>query len=318
MSGFSIQTVKGAFWPHPQVADMFAIKPGQEPPKQQRIPISASFPEHVALQFACVPRLLLAIAWWYLADVDQAREFRSGWILQIIARDLFVTFFTAGLWDFLLYSSLSPVKERMAKYKFNPVYPSNKQLAHDISWATCATLTSSAIEIVAMHLWATGKVPYSASFWRYPAWNAIWLFTMPYWRICHFYFIHRMMHPWRTTIVPDVGKLLYRQVHSLHHKSHNPTAFSGISMHPVESTLYYTAALIPLFFINHPLVFLYTKMDLTMGALIGHCGFANPANASFNHYLHHAHFEVNYGENFVPLDYLFGTFDDGSKRARTD
>jgi sterol desaturase/sphingolipid hydroxylase (fatty acid hydroxylase superfamily) len=35
------------------------------------------------------------------------------------------------------------------------------------------------------------------------------------------------------------------QVHSLHHKSYNPTAFSGTNMHPVESTLYYSAALIP-------------------------------------------------------------------------
>ena len=37
--------------------------------------------------------------------------------------------------------------------------------------------------------------------------------------------------------VPDVGKFLYRKVHSLHHKSYNPTAFSGTSMHVVEATV---------------------------------------------------------------------------------
>ena len=42
------------------------------------------------------------------------------------------------------------------------------------------------------------------------------------------------------------------QVHSLHHKSYNPTAFSGTNMHPVEATLYYTAALIPVSLGLHP------------------------------------------------------------------
>jgi hypothetical protein len=50
--------------------------------------------------------------------------------------------------------------------------------------------------------------------------------------------VHRCMHPWfdknDKRWVPDVGRFLYRHVHSLHHKSYNPTAFSGTSMHPVE------------------------------------------------------------------------------------
>ena len=51
--------------------------------------------------------------------------------------------------------------------------------------------------------------------------------TITHVRIPHFYVMHRLMHPWKTTRVPDVGKFLYRQIHSLHHKSYNPTAFSG-------------------------------------------------------------------------------------------
>ena len=46
--------------------------------------------------------------------------------------------------------------------------------------------------------------------------------------------------------------ILRLQVHSLHHKSYNPTAFSGTNMHPVEATLYYTAALIPVSLGLHP------------------------------------------------------------------
>ena len=31
-------------------------------------------------------------------------------------------------------------------------------------------------------------------------------------RIPHFHLMHRAMHPWRTTTVPNIGKFLYRQV----------------------------------------------------------------------------------------------------------
>lgn len=47
----------------------------------------------------------------------------------------------------------------------------------------------------------------------------------------------------------------------------NPTAWSGVSMHPVESAAYYSAMLIPVYFGAHPLVMLYTKFDLTIAAL---------------------------------------------------
>ena len=34
-------------------------------------------------------------------------------------------------------------------------------------------------------------------------------------RIPHFHAMHRAMHPWKTTSIPDLGKFLYRQVSSL-------------------------------------------------------------------------------------------------------
>merc|ERR1712008_673317 len=76
--------------------------------------------------------------------------------------------------------------------------------------------------------------------------------TITHWRIPHFYAIHRFMHPWKIKGFPDVGKFVYRHVHSLHHKSYNPTAFSGTSMHPVEATLYYSAGVLPALLGFHP------------------------------------------------------------------
>ena len=66
---------------------------------------------------------------------------------------------------------------------------------------------------------------------------------------------------------------MYLQVHSLHHKSYNPTAFSGTNMHPVEATLYYSAALIPVSLGLHPVHALAVIVDCAMGAWLGHDGF---------------------------------------------
>ena len=79
---------------------------------------------------------------------------------------------------------------------------------------------------------------------------------------------------------PDIGKFVYRHVHSLHHKSYNPTAFSGTSMHPVEATLYYSAGVLPALFGLHPALALGCIADCAFGAWLGHDGFQVP-----NHHL---------------------------------
>jgi lathosterol oxidase len=204
---------------------------------------------------------------------------------------------SAGTWDFLLYSSYSPVYTKMSQYKFNPVYPKAKQIAHDMFWVLVSTLISSVFEILLLHAYATGQLTYAnPTVWWSDLATILWLLSMPYWRLAHFYIVHRTMHPWKTTSIPDVGRFLYHHVHSLHHRSKNPTAFSGTSMHPVESIIYYTASLIPVYFGAHPLIFLYTKFDLTLAALIGHDGFGFPGSGSQTHWLHHHLFECNYGE----------------------
>ena len=51
------------------------------------------------------------------------------------------------------------------------------------------------------------------------------------WGDAHFYWTHRMLHA-----VPS----LYRHVHSIHHHSRHPNAFSGLCFHPVESLIYFS------------------------------------------------------------------------------
>jgi len=124
------------------------------------------------------------------------------------------------------------------------------------------------------------------------------------------------MHPWNTTVLPDVGAFMYTWVHKLHHKSSNPTAFSGTNMHPIESTLYYSAAFIPVAFGAHPAIALGCIIDCGVGAWLGHDGFQWPGSGDYFHQLHHQHRECNFGAMHVPIDKWVGSFAAGSDDVR--
>ena len=186
-------------------------------------------------------------------------------------------------------------------------------MKHDAFYTTIASILATFIEIALCHGWA------NSTFWGEPSsvvTLATWIqgTTLVHWRNPHFYLIHRMMHPWKIWRVPkdfDPGFYLYKYVHSLHHKSHNPTAFSGTNMHPVEATIYYSAAFIPVLCFPgpiHPAVALSCIIDCGVAAWLGHDGFQWPGAGDYYHLLHHQHFDCNYGTPQVPLDYWFGTF----------
>jgi len=235
-----------------------------------------------------------------------AKELKLSWMMPIIIRDLIATAVICGFWDWFLY--FSPAKEKLHKYKINHIYPSMHQIKHDAAVTMFASFTGACVEIGLCHAWATGMINYDADFRGNFLNNFILGSLVTFWRIPHFHIMHRGMHPWRTTSIPDVGKFLYRNVHALHHKSYNPTAFSGTNMHPVESTLYYTAALIPCLWGGHPILALTAIIDCAIGAWLGHDGFQWPGSGDYFHMLHHKHFDCNYGALHIPLDWLFGTY----------
>ena len=299
--------------------------------------VADTLEDHVSVFTGTFPKLVFAhFVWASLAwSLDGGARFATldrAWIVPIVVRDLLITFATAWFCDFLAYNPSSGFAfKTLADYKFDAGYYADKrpetllgvfkttQMVHDMFWSLLSTVISSGFEVAALHAWATGRLaisaPMDAPYWRDAA-TLAWLLTMPYWRLAHFYSVHRFMHKWFTREsrywivrqIPDVGQWMYLSVHALHHKSKSPTAWSGVSMHPVESTLYYTAMLIPLFLGAHPIVLLYTKLDLTMAALIGHDGFGSPGGGSQPHWVHHKMINVNYGENYAPFDYFFGTF----------
>jgi len=330
----------------------------------------------VFLQFASVPLLALtALCWTYTVDTAAAAQgydfSLQGWCTCIVLRDFVLTLTVAGGFDYLLYHS--PLcKPGMRAYKFNKDYPSREQLLRDVRWTVCAQLLASLQEVLVVRYWScssssTSSISISTSsishretaFFssEHTTGYLLWICSMFYWRMGHFYASHRAMHPWfplpcngnghgngsdngsgKGTSVGadasqtnqagqstywlqrqlrrwDVGRFLFKHVHSHHHKSHNCSAFNGISMTPVESITYFSAALIPMLFVSgcHPVVHLYTKLDLSIGAQVGHSGFDAFGCGSYYHQLHHAHSDCNYGDGALPLDWLFGTFEDGRK-----
>jgi sterol desaturase/sphingolipid hydroxylase (fatty acid hydroxylase superfamily) len=127
-------------------------------------------------------------------------------------------------------------------------------MKHDAFWTTTATIAGSVIEMIICHNMAAGNWSFDKTLAASPYKSAFWILFHCHIQETHFYSVHRFMHPWRVSWLPDVGKFLYRNVHSLHHKSYNITAFSGTSMHPVESTIYYTACMCSIPFGVHPII----------------------------------------------------------------
>ena len=343
--------LRGMLWPVGNIIEMASLPaaPAKGFGISEDVPASSHFAgkpvadtlgDHLGVQLGTLPKLALAAAlWWGMRNIisqQKATEFDSDYVKYVVIRDLVITWCVAGFWDTLMHSHSSPFFARMRGHKLNPIEPTTVgsrtqcivarwQFAHDAFWSTCSTLISSVFELALFYHYAKSAAswvqPGATDSWYTHVPTIAWALTMPYWRLAHFYTVHRLMHKWfpsrapGTGVIPDVGAFLYKHVHGLHHLSKNPTAWSGVSMHPVESSCYYSAMLIPLAVTTalslpmvHPIVFLYTKLDLTIAALVGHDGVGYPGGASQGHWLHHALIDCNFGENYAPFDWLFGTW----------
>jgi sterol desaturase/sphingolipid hydroxylase (fatty acid hydroxylase superfamily) len=253
--------------------------------------------------------LVAVICYLFFFPIEKAAELKLDWILTVFIFNLSVEFIFYGGWHFILYG---PFSKRFWGQKFNQEnqYDSGN-LKREMTYTTLGFLQSSVYQIVMMHLMASNKITWYSDFWRYPLWSIFWVGFVTYWREFHFYWCHRMMHPWRrqVPIFGDIGNFLYLNFHKVHHLSYNTGPWSGISMHPVEHFIYYTCTLLPLFIPLHPFHFLYAKFHADISPIAGHDGFADPpGGGSDYHYLHHTKFEVNYGVPLMNFDKLFGTW----------
>ncbi|MDE0530912.1 MAG: sterol desaturase family protein [Albidovulum sp.] len=263
---------------------------------------------------------LAATAFWFLLtpDIETMRTMEWGWMLYILVRNSVAVFLFYGALELRLYIRRS----QGTLFKYNPKWPDDRRSEYfmfssqsiDNMIRTFGTGVPiwTAYEILILWAYANGW-----GAWTTLADNPVWLILLGLLILVihefHFYTTHRMIH------IP----VLYKYVHSVHHKAVNPSPWSSLSMHPIEHLIYFSGSLIHLIVPSHPLIALYHLHVAGFGAVVGHVGFdkivAGKESAmdthSFAHYLHHKYFEVNYSDGLIPLDKLFGTWHDGTEKG---
>lgn len=258
------------------------------------------------------------LAWLFLTpDVSRASSLSMGWIFEIYLRNAALLAIVAGGLHFRLYVR----RAQGHKYKFNPRWlsTSNKvflfgnQTWDNIFWNfASACVVWTAFEAVTLWAYANEWLPYVD--WRaHPVYCTLLMVGIVLLRQLHFYWTHRLTH-WPP---------LYKAAHYLHHKNVNVGPWSGLAMHPVEHLFYFSGVFLHWIIPSHPIHAIFHLMHAGLSPAPGHSGFdefvvkdgKTIKNNTYFHYLHHRHFECNYGLESVPLDKWFGSFHDGSPEA---
>jgi 4-alpha-methyl-delta7-sterol-4alpha-methyl oxidase len=126
-----------------------------------------------------------------------------------------------------------------------------------------------------------------------------------------YWFFHRALHE----------GVLYRRVHSLHHRIAQPFALTGHDMHPVEFVATALIMLVGPLLVGAHVVTVYAWITLRqLEAAEGHSGFHLPfsplawlpgAQAADFHDFHHARFHGNYSGFLGWFDGVMGTYSKG-------
>ena len=260
--------------------------------------------------------VLLAIACWFWASpsLEQTANFEIGWIAQIWLRNMALMIAVAGG----LHLYFHVWRKQKQELKFDPreippngkIFTFNSQTWDNVFWTLASGVTCwTAYEAVMFWAMANGYVPL-LSWSENPVWIIILVFLTPVWISFHFYWIHRALH------VP----LLYRVAHSLHHRNTNVGPWPGLSMHPIETAMFFSSILVHLVVPVHPVIILFHMFHQALTAATSHTGFegvlVKDKNrlhlGNFHHQMHHRYFECNYGNLEVPWDKVFGSFHDGT------
>ena len=116
---------------------------------------------------------------------------------------------------------------------------------------------------------------------------AFFLLVWPFIKEGYDFCIHRGMHPWNTTTIPDIGYYLYKYGHEIHHISTNMNTWTGLSLHPLEAFPYFFVMLTPLLIYNHPILFFICKISLMYTTVLSHDGYDFPGKGDWDHFVHH-------------------------------
>ncbi len=263
-----------------------------------------------------VMMVMLAVFCWAVVypPFDVAASWSLGWVAHVWAANLGLVICVVGALHWYFYMR----KGQGAALKFDHRPPSkgnrlwdfSNQVHDNMFWSlTSGVGVLTAYQALVMWAMASGWAP-SITPLSDPVWFIAGLMLLPIWSAFHFYWVHRLLH----------APVLYRHVHSLHHRNVNIGPWSGLSMHPVEHILYASSLLIHFIWPSDPILMLFHVIYLGPGAAMTHTGYEDLlikdkrrlALGTFYHQLHHRYYECNYGNQEMPWDRWFGTFHDGS------
>ena len=263
--------------------------------------------------------LLVAIilCFFFQPTLETYKIFNFQWTFLIYIRNIGIMFLIAGGLHLFFYSFQKQNNDSRydsRDFTKGKRFTFNSQILDNMFWTIVSGVSVwTAYEVFFMWSYANDLTP--RLIWGdNPLWFCALFFLIVMWESIHFYLIHRLLH-W---------PFFYKLAHSVHHRNINTGPWSGISMHPIEHILYFSSVLIHFVIPSHPLHFVFHLMILTIGAVIGHCGYdaiiskKNKVSLGhFHHQLHHRYFECNYGTKEAPCDVWFDSFHDGSPEATT-
>ena len=264
--------------------------------------------------FVCL--LFALILWYFLNPLLGVFTINFENIFYVYLINLAIVIFTAGALHLYFYSfnqQNNTLKYDIRKQSNNRKYTFNSQVLDNMFWTIVSGVSFLTMYQI-LYIWSyvNGNVPLTS--WSInPFWFCILFLLITLWNGIHFYFVHRLLH------LP----FLYKIAHYVHHRNINPGPWSGISMHPIEHLLYFSAILIHFIVPSHPLHVFFHFIILSVGAIWGHTGFdalligkkTKLPLGHFDHQLHHRYFECNYGTYESPCDKWFGSFHDGTSEA---
>ncbi|MEO3416713.1 sterol desaturase family protein [Roseovarius sp. CAU 1744] len=261
---------------------------------------------------------IASVSWvWLSPSLETTATLAPGWVLGIWLRNLALMLLIAGGLHWFFYMR----KGQQMRLKFDKrdlmlkgrQFSFGGQVRDNMFWSMTSGVGSwTGYEVLMLWAMGNGWAPV-LSFGAHPIWFILLLLLTPVWISFHFYWVHRALH-WGP---------LYRLAHALHHRNVNVGPWSGLSMHPVEHVIFFSAILIHFIIPAHPLHILFHLKHQSLTAVTSHTGFENLlvkdkkrlALGTFHHQMHHRYFEVNYGNLEMPWDKWFGSFHDGTPGA---
>lgn len=188
---------------------------------------------------------------------------------QIFFENYVMWFSVFGSAYCLLYSPFG--KKAFSSFKYYPsAFPETSLLIREFFRSARGVFIASALEIICSNYYENKSLPFiqtniellnKKSFELNVTQLIIVLLCMALWGDAHFYVTHRILHT----------KWLYKNVHKVHHESIHPDPWAGLSMHPLESAVYFSAG--PLLAICCPFWMVRTVLrGLIVFPLEGHTG----------------------------------------------